>query len=51
MVSRMFIRWSYSIPSAFIWATASPRAFFSWAESTWRGFSRVASITETTSSA
>ena len=36
---------------AFMAATASPRAFFCWAESIWRGFSRVDSMTETTSKA
>ena len=45
------IRSSYSIPSDFIAATASPRALYSWAEMTCRGSSRVASIIDTTSSA
>ena len=45
------IRSSYSMPSAFISATASPRALNCCAESTGRGSSRVASMTETTSSA
>ena len=45
------IRSSYSIPSAFISPIASPRAWCSCAPSTGRGSSRVASITETTSSA
>src|ERR1700757_1020670 len=38
------------MPSAFIWATASPRALNSWAASTCRGSSRVASMTDSTSS-
>ena len=38
------------MPSAFIAATASPRALNCWAHSTWRGSSRVASSTESTSS-
>ena len=38
------------MPSAFISATASPRALNSCAASTWRGSSRVASITDSTSS-
>jgi len=41
----------YFEASAFIDATASPRAFFSCMLRTWRGFSRVASMTETTSRA
>ena len=45
------IRSSYSTPSAFISATASPRALNCWAISTWRGSSRIASMTETTSRA
>ena len=44
------IRSSYSMPSAFIAATASPRALNRCADSTGRGPSRVASISETTSS-
>ena len=45
------MRSSYSMPSAFIPATASPRALNTCAESTWRGSSRVASMTESTSRA
>ena len=45
------IRSSYSMPSAFIAATASPRARNSCALSTCRGSSRVDSTTDTTSSA
>ena len=45
------IRSSYSMPSAFIAFTASPRAWCSCAHSTARGSSSVASTTETTSSA
>jgi hypothetical protein len=37
------------MPSAFIAATASPRASFCWAHSTCRGGSSTASTTETTS--
>ena len=47
MSSSSAIRSSYSMPSAFIWATASPQAFFSCAARIWRGSSSVASITET----
>ena len=43
------IRSSYSRPSAFISATASPRALNCWASKTARGSSNVASTTETTS--
>ena len=39
------------MPSAFIAATASPRALCSWADSTCRGWSKVDSITDTASSA
>ena len=39
------------MPSAFIAATASPRAFLRWACTTWRGSSSVASSTESTSRA
>ena len=39
------------MPSAFIAAIASPRAFFCWAERICRGFSSVDSITDTTSRA
>src|ERR1700754_1204157 len=45
------MRVSYSTPSAFIAATASPRALNCWADSTCRGLSRVDSMTESTSSA
>ena len=45
------MRSSYSMPSAFICATASPRAFFSCAARIGRGSSIVASITDTTSRA
>jgi hypothetical protein len=45
------MRCSYSMPSAFICATASPLAWLRWAASTWRGSSSVASITETRSRA
>ena len=45
------IRSSYSMPSAFICATASPRALNCCADSTCRGSSSVDSMTETTSRA
>jgi hypothetical protein len=45
------MRWSYSMPSRFIAATASPRAMNCCCDSTGRGSSSVASITLTTSSA
>jgi len=45
------MRSSYSMPSAFIAATASPRALNRCAEMTWRGSSRVASRTDRTSRA
>ena len=43
------IRSSYSMPSAFISAIASPRASCCWAKRIWRGGSSTASITETMS--
>ncbi|MNW53836.1 hypothetical protein D3C74_314130 [compost metagenome] len=51
MVSSSAMRSSYSYPSAFMAATASPRARCCCATSTWRGSDSVASRTETTSSA
>ena len=45
------MRSSYSMPSAFIAATASPLALYCCAESTCRGSSSVASMTDTTSRA
>ncbi len=45
------MRSSYSTPSAFIAATASPRALFCWAARIWRGSSSVDSTTDTMSSA
>ncbi|CAM5385308.1 hypothetical protein SCYAM73S_05516 [Streptomyces cyaneofuscatus] len=45
------MRSSYSMPSAFICPTASPRALFCWAARICRGSSSVDSTTETMSSA
>ena len=45
------MRSSYSTPSAFIAATASPRALFCWAARIWRGSSSVDSTTDTMSRA
>ena len=45
------MRSSYSMPSAFIACTASPRAEFSWARRICLGSSRVDSTTDTMSSA
>jgi hypothetical protein len=51
MSSSSSMRWSYSMPSAFMLATASPRALNRWAINTWRGSSSVASMVDTTSRA
>lgn len=48
---RRSMRSSYSTPSAFIAATASPFALFSWATRICRGSSRVDSTTDTMSRA
>ena len=45
------MRSSYSMPSAFICCTASPRAWCCWASSTWRGPSSTASTTLSVSTA
>ncbi len=48
ILSSSSIRSSYSSPSAFISATASPRASLAWAISTGKGSSRIASTTDST---